>query len=143
MSLLLAASALFTAPLPADPRWYRIAGDEYGVYYVEASTIREESGIKTAVTMSANSEPNSSGAYNVIVVVEYKCAAGSYRDMLFNFLDRDGNVLRKEEAQSGPEFRTPKSGSFNDLMLRFVCTGEGGTPVSEPLGDSEDWFANQ
>ncbi|RYE01666.1 MAG: hypothetical protein EOP61_10570 [Sphingomonadales bacterium] len=142
MPLLLAISALISAPIAADPRWHRIAGDEYSVFYVEASTIRNEGGIRTAMTLTANAQPSDSGAYNIIVAVEYNCAAGSYRDMLFNYLDNDGNVLRKEEAQSGPAFRTPKPGSFNDLMMRFVCSGEGGTRVDEPLGDADSWFAS-
>ncbi|RYY25669.1 MAG: hypothetical protein EOP62_12465 [Sphingomonadales bacterium] len=143
MSLLLTASALLTAQFAPDPAWHRIAGDEYAVYYVEASTIRNEGGIRTAMTLTANSEPSDSGAYNVIVAVEYNCAAGSYRDMLFNYLDNDGKVLRKEAAQSGPEFRTPRAGSFNEMMLRFVCTGNGGTRVDEPLGDADTWFSSQ
>ena len=141
MPLIFIALALLAAPLPGDPAWHRIAGDEWSVYYVEASTIRTEGDIKTAMTMSANSEPSDSGAYNIIVAVEYDCAAGTFRDVLYNYLDNAGNILKKEEPRFGPEFRTPRAGGYNDLMMRFVCHGVGGTRVDEPLGDADAWFA--
>lgn len=142
MSLILATLALLSPPLPRDPAWYRVAGDDDLIMYVEASSIVTEGDSKTALTLSAYAQPTASGAYFVAVTVGYDCSGGRYRDLDFAFLDANGKVIRTEEARSGLEYRSPKPGSYNDQLIRFVCYGTGGTRISNPLEDAEGYFTH-
>jgi len=142
MSFILATLALLSPLSSRDPNWYRIAGDDDLILYVEASSIVTEGDSKTALTLSAYAQPNSSGAYFTAVTVGYDCAGGRYRNLDFAYLDANGKVIRTEESQAGPQYRTPQAGSYNDQLMRFVCYRTGGSRIDNPLEDAEGYFTH-
>ncbi|NML07384.1 surface-adhesin E family protein [Sphingomonas sp. G-3-2-10] len=128
--------ALLFATNAPDPRWHYIDGTDRMAMYVEAGTITIEGDTRSVLTLSAYAQPRANGAYNIAVTMGFHCTKKLFRTIEFAALDAEGNILVSEPSPT-PEYRVPGEGSYNDQVMRFVCFGEGGTRVDNPLKDAE------
>ena len=133
---LFAFAALISAAAPANPSWFYISGNDSVARYVETSGMVVEGDSRTVLTLSAHAQPQVHGAYNLAMTMAFDCRKRLFRTLDYATLDEKGKVLTTEPSES-TAYRVPGEGSFNELVMKFVCFGEGGTQVADPLADAE------
>ncbi|MFZ5747560.1 MAG: surface-adhesin E family protein [Pseudomonadota bacterium] len=143
MRLLIAAAVAATciATPAAAQSWYRVAGNDDTVHYVDASTIVTKNGKTMVWTQTVFREPINDVLVSARIQSEYTCANNSFRTIEYVYYGAGGKFLGKEPSETIDEVRHPGPGSIDASILKYVCTREGGVKVASPLADSEGYFA--
>lgn len=140
LKALIAAAAVVVA-LPAlatvAASWHRVGGNESSVTYVDASSITRGSPERQAWAMSHFAKPIDGRVWAARIQYAFDCGAGVYRSLAYVHLGANGEELSNHQSTTSDVRRTPDPGSISENMVKFVCTGQGGTAVADPKVDSE------
>ena len=142
IALAAVATALPAAALAAAEAWHRVGGNAASVTYVDASSIGSNGGEREAWAMSVFAKPIDGRVYSARIRYAVNCAEGYYRSLRYVHLGADGEELSNHESTTSSQRRTPDAGSISEKMVRFICTGSGGTRVADPRADAPKVMAS-
>ncbi|RYE01667.1 MAG: hypothetical protein EOP61_10575 [Sphingomonadales bacterium] len=143
MPLLIAAIAFLVAPPFAEPQWYRVNSGKQTIAYVEGLGIAKDGDLRTTSMATIRSAASMDGSLMFVTKLTFNCATGEVSEHKVTYLDEQGNVLRSGDPIAGTAFHSIFEGTNIDFARRFVCAGEGGTRVDDPVADSRIAFGMQ
>jgi hypothetical protein len=135
------ATALPAAALAPAASWNRVGGSDSVVSYIDANSIRTTGGTREALAMSVFAKPIGDRVWSATILYSFDCAQGHYRSLRYQHFGANGELLSDHASSTSSEKRYPEKGAINEKMFNFVCTGQGGTPITDPRDDADQVFA--
>lgn len=138
---ILIAAVLLALPATANAsNWYRIAGNEKTVAYLDADSITTSGGKTSFWVWSVYSTDIGEGIHSARIHEEYECTASRFHTLEYVYFDENGKMLSSEPSASIDQMRYPAADSIDEAIMQFGCQRSGGEAVSNPLTDAVAQF---
>jgi hypothetical protein len=137
--LTLAAAMLAGAAPAMAERWHRIASDADNefIVYVDADAITVQGNLRFTRTYNIHATPLGGRVHASAVRSEYHCNEHYFRTLEYSYFGASNEFLFTEPSDTLNERKVPPPDSVSESTFRFVCEGEGGTPVDDPWRDGQ------